>query len=80
MKTSPRTDEIMLAKGYVPVRLVSDKTGRHISTLYRAIKGGKLRELEIAGVKYVAINSVIEWLGRPAAEMLGLLPPVPAQA
>lgn len=75
MVTSAKQEQMMLGRGYVPVRKVSDQSGIAATTVYRAIREGKLKELGGPGIKYVSLASVVEWLGVEKARAAGFVLP-----
>lgn len=73
MATNSVQEAAMLAKGYVPVRVVAEKAMVSVKTVYRHIKEGQLKTVEVTGKIYVPIQSAIDYIGPEGAKVLGLV-------
>lgn len=77
MVTSAKQEHLMLIRGYISVRKVADQMGVAATTVYRAIREGKLKALSGPGIKYVPVIEVIQWLGIEKARTFGFVLPAP---
>ncbi len=76
-------DELLKSKGYIPAPRVINKLGVHHTTLYRWINKGKLKAMRVGGTGdaasgsggrlYVNRESLIDYLGKEAAEVFGFI-------
>jgi hypothetical protein len=68
-----KIDLMMAAKGLLPATQMAARVGVSVFTIYRWVNEEKVKGMKMQGHWYVDRNSMIEYLGLEAANMLGLL-------
>jgi len=69
-----KQEALLLQNGYITIRRVAERTGLHVTTIYRAITNGELSESEGPGLKALKLSDVVAWLGPEKARAAGFVP------
>jgi hypothetical protein len=75
-----KTDDLMRKQGFIPTREAANKLGRNITTIYRWVDAGKVEGTEVASRRYVNLKSLAAFVGKDAAQLLGLGSEAPPSA
>lgn len=62
----------MFAKGYASARMVAKKTHRHLASVLRIVKTGKVSGVKMGGQYFFLITSVMDYYGPEGSAALDL--------
>lgn len=65
-------DSTLERKGYVTVKEAAERCQQAQSTVYRWLDTGAVEGLQVGRSRYVKLASLVEFIGKDAAKLLGL--------
>ena len=71
-KADSKLTKRMKGRGFLLVRAISEEAGVHRATIYRWIEQKHVKAVHINGTYYVSRESLREWYGAEAVEILDM--------